>query len=502
MGGDVVVPPGRSSIVSAPQTGTLVAAEGGRRPDRPAWRSRRGRRSSPSCRSSRPTGRSSTPSSGSTSRPPRPTADGQLKAARPQFEQAKINLERTEKLAADRRRPRLGQLVDARNAYDSAKADARRRREAAGRSSRRRWATGAEDAGKLAPLPLRAPADGVLINVAVQVGQQVPAGSVLFEVANLDPVYVKVPVFVGEEESIAADKDAAVGGLADAPGKPTRPAKPVRTTPSANALATTVDLYYEVENHDGKLRPGQRVGVTLPLKGEAESLVVPYASILYDHNGGAWVYESLGKHVFARRRVVVDHVVGPEAVLALGPKAGHQGRHRRRRRAVRHGVRRGEVTGASSGRARGDSDLRSGRGQAPRGLGASPHVPDLESGRRRSTMFGFCKKERRRQLPDSPFPPEWVGDPGAGTSRSTARLPEDWTGPSSRGLIQVFLAEKVFEGCGGLEITDEIRVTIAAQACLLLLRRETDVYPEADHDPGLSHAPTSRTCPSTRRTGS
>src|SRR5688572_32281508 len=45
------------------------------------------------------------------------------------------------------------------------------------------------------------------------------------------------------------------------------------------------------------------------------------------------------------------------------------------------------------------------------------------------------------------------------------------------GHVQVFLAEKHFEGCGGLELTDEIRVTIAAQACLLLLHRETDYYP-------------------------
>lgn len=46
------------------------------------------------------------------------------------------------------------------------------------------------------------------------------------------------------------------------------------------------------------------------------------------------------------------------------------------------------------------------------------------------------------------------------------------------GHVQVFLAEKHFEGCGGLILTDEIRVTIAAQACLLLLHRETDYYPE------------------------
>lgn len=45
------------------------------------------------------------------------------------------------------------------------------------------------------------------------------------------------------------------------------------------------------------------------------------------------------------------------------------------------------------------------------------------------------------------------------------------------GHIQVFLHEKNFEGCEGLEITDEMRVTIAAQACILLLHRETDYFP-------------------------
>src|SRR5690349_8487853 len=46
------------------------------------------------------------------------------------------------------------------------------------------------------------------------------------------------------------------------------------------------------------------------------------------------------------------------------------------------------------------------------------------------------------------------------------------------GHVQVFVAEKHFEGAGGLTLTDEIKVTIAAQACLLLLHRETDYYPE------------------------
>ena len=42
--------------------------------------------------------------------------------------------------------------------------------------------------------------------------------------------------------------------------------------------------------------------------------------------------------------------------------------------------------------------------------------------------------------------------------------------------IQVFVAEKDFIGCDGLAVTDEMRVTIAAQACLLILNRKSDYY--------------------------
>ena len=45
-------------------------------------------------------------------------------------------------------------------------------------------------------------------------------------------------------------------------------------------------------------------------------------------------------------------------------------------------------------------------------------------------------------------------------------------------LIQIFIEEKQFIGCNGVKITDEIKVTVAAQACLLLLNRKTDFYPK------------------------
>jgi len=91
------------------------------------------------------------------------------------------------------------------------------------------------------------------------------------------------------------------------------------------------------------------------------------------------------------------------------------------------------------------------------------------------SMFGLSKKERREKVLETPFPADWsaILDKNVPILK---KLPEA-DRAQLQGLIQCFLAEKVFEGCAGLEITDEIRVTIAAQACLLLLRRETDIYP-------------------------
>ncbi len=54
-------------------------------------------------------------------------------------------------------------------------------------------------------------------------------------------------------------------------------------------------------------------------------------------------------------------------------------------------------------------------------------------------------------------------------------LPEELRGQLRR-LVNVFVGEKRFEGCGGLEVTEEMKVTIAAQACMLLLNRRTNLF--------------------------
>lgn len=86
------------------------------------------------------------------------------------------------------------------------------------------------------------------------------------------------------------------------------------------------------------------------------------------------------------------------------------------------------------------------------------------------------KRLRRERLQTAPFPPEWK-EIIMRNLPIFSRLPTT-DQEELLGHVQVFLNEKRFEGCADLELTDEIRVTIAAQACLLLLHRETDYYPE------------------------
>jgi Mlc titration factor MtfA (ptsG expression regulator) len=90
-------------------------------------------------------------------------------------------------------------------------------------------------------------------------------------------------------------------------------------------------------------------------------------------------------------------------------------------------------------------------------------------------IFDWLKQQKRRRLRARAFPKDWL----TLIQRHVVffqKLPA-FDRVELLGHIQVFLAEKRFEGCGGFAITDEVRVTIAAQACLLLLHRDTDYYP-------------------------
>lgn len=89
-------------------------------------------------------------------------------------------------------------------------------------------------------------------------------------------------------------------------------------------------------------------------------------------------------------------------------------------------------------------------------------------------LFTWWKNRRRRRLLSEPFPKQWddilnynLGHYPLLTKEQRERL-QDFT--------RIFAAEKTWEGCKGLALTDEILVTISAAACLLILGLDIDYY--------------------------
>lgn len=81
---------------------------------------------------------------------------------------------------------------------------------------------------------------------------------------------------------------------------------------------------------------------------------------------------------------------------------------------------------------------------------------------------------RARRVDAQPFPAEWEAIVRTWLP-CYRRMPED-VREVLRNRIKHFLANKRFVGCAGLEINDTIRLSIAAQACLLILNRPGDYY--------------------------
>jgi Mlc titration factor MtfA (ptsG expression regulator) len=89
-------------------------------------------------------------------------------------------------------------------------------------------------------------------------------------------------------------------------------------------------------------------------------------------------------------------------------------------------------------------------------------------------LFPWSRERHRRELLATSFPEAWrsllfanVAFYGHLTPAERSKLEDN---------LRILIAEKNWEGLSGLAITDEIQVTIAAQACLLTLARERSDY--------------------------
>jgi RND family efflux transporter MFP subunit len=243
-------------------------------------------------------------------------ADGDVNQAAARVEGAEIALSRARKLLEDR----AGSQRDVDDALATYNIASKGLEAAQQRKELLDQLTLNAESGNAPVVPIHAPSKGIIRTVSVRIGQVVSAGAPLFEIVDLDRLWVQVPIYAGQVHEIDREQDAAILGLSETGDN--HAARPIKAPPTADPLAASVDLYYEIDNSDGRFRPGERVTARVPLKGEEESLVVPRAAVLRDIHGTAWVYVRSGDNEFRRERVAVKFTTENLAVLSLGPEVG------------------------------------------------------------------------------------------------------------------------------------------------------------------------------------
>lgn len=89
-------------------------------------------------------------------------------------------------------------------------------------------------------------------------------------------------------------------------------------------------------------------------------------------------------------------------------------------------------------------------------------------------MWAWWRRRRRQRLLAEPFPEAW--------RRAIERDVRLWAGvpadakPKLEDDLRCFVAERSWEPCGGLELTEPMCAVIAAQACILTLGRSVDAF--------------------------
>lgn len=132
--------------------------------------------------------------------------------------------------------------------------------------------------------------------------------------------WVRAAIYSGEAALLDAKAPASIRTLVSG-SKPTS-ANPVAGPPTANALTSTIDWYYELPA-DTPLRAGERVAVEIStLESKQEALVIPFHAVLHDIHGGQWVYAKTGDHSYTRKRIQTARLAGSDAVLSSGPPVG------------------------------------------------------------------------------------------------------------------------------------------------------------------------------------
>jgi HlyD family secretion protein len=131
---------------------------------------------------------------------------------------------------------------------------------------------------------LTSPIDGVVTDLPLYPGETPASGAAVVTVMDLSRVTARTHVSQAEAQELAVGDAATIIG----PGGAPVPGKVIFVSPALDAANTTVEIWVEAENRDGKLRPGASIKVEMIAKTVPNALVIPQQAVLTSPQGGTF----------------------------------------------------------------------------------------------------------------------------------------------------------------------------------------------------------------------
>jgi HlyD family secretion protein len=128
---------------------------------------------------------------------------------------------------------------------------------------------------------IRSPIDGVVTDRPTYPGETPPAGTPLLTVMDTSQIIAKAHI---PQEQAALLKPGDSASL-NSPESGSTNGKVMLVSPALDPNSTTVEVWVQAVNADGKLRPGSSVTVTMVAKTVKDALVVPAVSVLTGESG-------------------------------------------------------------------------------------------------------------------------------------------------------------------------------------------------------------------------
>jgi HlyD family secretion protein len=200
-------------------------------------------------------------------------------------------------------------LSQARTQYETARqrlADLQgfaRDQELKAAAAQREAAGGRNDAAQaqLSYSRITSPIDGVVTDLPLYPGEMAATGAPIVTVMDVSKVIARIHVSQADAAELSAGNDANLVGPAGAP----IPGKVTHVSAAIEASNTTVEVWVEADNQNGKLRPGASIRVEVIAKTLSNVLVIPQKAVLTSPSGSTFAIVIDGENKPHLRKIAV-----------------------------------------------------------------------------------------------------------------------------------------------------------------------------------------------------